>query len=268
MSNLNMPLATSQHNSTQSHNDLFFFNESQHEKLNLICFPYAGGTSATFSRWKKFLPSWIKVCPVILPGRESRFKEVRQTDFTTLSAKLNTALLPKLKDTPFAIYGHSMGAWFAHELAVFAENHQLTAKALLVSGQRAPHLPYPFPSVQQLDDQKLLDFIQCFSTIDQKLLQHPEWVAFTTALLRDDLALCESHPLASTQAALKCPIHVFCNSFDPLVELDVQTAWNIHTKDAFSTSTHSGDHFFIRSQAIEFLTTLSTVLHPLNLNTQ
>ncbi|MBJ6352993.1 MULTISPECIES: thioesterase II family protein [unclassified Acinetobacter] len=227
----------------------------KNKSLILICFTYAGGTSALFSKWKKYLSDDITIYPITYPGRENRYNEPRETDFLTLSKKLNESLDSVLENNKFAIYGHSMGAWFAHQLALYAEKKQLRPEILLVSGQRAPHLSYPFPSAKNLDDKKLLEFIQSFGAIDQSLLSHPEWVNYAISLLRDDLALCESHQ--PVDVPLECPIHVFCNEQDPLITLDLQQAWHIHTQSRFTTSFHMGDHFFIRNQSENFLTTLS-----------
>lgn len=40
--------------------------------LRLFCFPYAGGASCMFRKWREQLPATIEVAPVELPGQWSQ----------------------------------------------------------------------------------------------------------------------------------------------------------------------------------------------------
>ena len=44
-------------------------------KLRLFCFHYAGGGAAIFRSWIDSLPSTVEICPIELPGRNSRLRE-------------------------------------------------------------------------------------------------------------------------------------------------------------------------------------------------
>jgi medium-chain acyl-[acyl-carrier-protein] hydrolase len=85
-------------------------------ELKLFCFPYAGGTASIFRDWANHLPSTIQVIPVDLPGRGRRFTEPPFIGYQALLEALAEAM-PPLLDTPFAFFGHSMGAIIAFELA-------------------------------------------------------------------------------------------------------------------------------------------------------
>ena len=233
-------------------------------RINLVCFPYAGGTSAMFTRWRMALPDWINICPVVFPGRESLIKQPAETDFTTLADKLATGLLPQLKGKRFALYGHSMGAWFAHDLAIMASTLGFAPSALLVSGQRAPQIAYPFTPNREMNDATLLDFILSFGGIDTELLNNQAWVSWMLELLRADLSLCETHPPVTMDTPLDCELHLFANDSDPLVKLEAQMAWRQQTSGGFSHTQHKGGHFFIRSDTREFLYQLAFVLEHLN----
>ena len=51
----------------------------------------------------------VDVCPVQLPGRENRMRERALTRMSLLIDALDIAIRPYLS-TPFAFFGHSMGA--------------------------------------------------------------------------------------------------------------------------------------------------------------
>ena len=41
----------------------------------MFCFPYAGGGASAYRGWAASLPNDVEVCPVQLPGRESRLRD-------------------------------------------------------------------------------------------------------------------------------------------------------------------------------------------------
>lgn len=229
-------------------------------RLNLICFPYAGGTSAIFMRWRLSLPDWVNICPIVFPGRESLLEKPMEKDFTTLANRIAKALLPQLRNLNFALYGHSMGAWFAHDLALRACQKGVSPRLLLVSGQRAPQFSYPFDPNSQIDDTTLLNFINSFGGLDAELLANHSWVTWMLKLMRSDLSLCETHPSADPNITLSCPLHLFAGISDPLIKLDTQLPWQLRTTETFSLSLHEGGHFFIRTHADTFLEKMKSVL--------
>jgi len=84
-------------------------------RLRLFCFPYAGGGASVFYAWAEGSPQ-MEVCPVQLPGRESRLSEPPFTRLPPLVQALASDIRTHL-DKPFAFLGHSMGATIAFELA-------------------------------------------------------------------------------------------------------------------------------------------------------
>lgn len=233
-------------------------------RLNLLCFPYAGGTSALFNRWRQTLPNWINVCPLVFPGRESRHREMCKSHFPALADDIAEALLLQLHDVNFALYGHSMGAWFAHDLALRACRQNSPPRGLLVSGQRAPQFAYPFSANHEISDADLLRFIKSFGGLDAELLTNENWVEWMLRLMRADLSLCETHKPAASNTVLSCPLHLFANNADPLITLDSQLPWQFRTSGPFSFSLHSGGHFFIRTHDVDFLGKLVYVLDKIS----
>src|SRR4051812_30171971 len=95
--------------------------EHPKSSLRLFCFPYAGGAANVFHNWSSLLPSSIDVCAVQPPGRGNRLLEEPYTGLRELVGAAANALLPHM-DRPFALFGHSMGALVAFELARFLRN--------------------------------------------------------------------------------------------------------------------------------------------------
>jgi len=107
-------------------------------QLTLLCLPYSGASAMVYSRWRRKLPEWLKLQPVELPGRGARFGEPLQTDIRALARQLAAEHAPALRG-PYALFGHSLGALLACEMA-----HALRSLgcpepvALFASGTAAP----------------------------------------------------------------------------------------------------------------------------------
>jgi surfactin synthase thioesterase subunit len=78
---------------------------------------------------------------VELPGRNTRINEPKPSSMAELVEAMVEALAPLLPGRPFALFGHSMGAWVAFALAqeLAARGLQLPL-CLYVSGMRSATL--------------------------------------------------------------------------------------------------------------------------------
>src|SRR5581483_6298697 len=108
--------------------------------LRLFCFPYAGGGASIFYTWLSTLPPGVDVCPVQIPGREHRLREVPFTRLSELVRAIRQALVPYL-DRPFVFYGHSMGGLLGFELTrLLRQQGDRLPLHFFVSGCRGPQV--------------------------------------------------------------------------------------------------------------------------------
>lgn len=216
-------------------------------RLRLFCFPYAGGGASLFRLWPDKFPIDIEVCPIYLPGRESRLKEPLFTRLSALVAALFDALEP-LMDMPFAFFGHSMGALISFELARYLRRMQQPGPAyLFISSHRAPQLPDSNAPLHDLPESELIDMLARLGGTPQAILQHTELMKVLLPILRADFELCETY-VYSPEPALNCPLSVFGGEQDTMVRVSELQAWQAQTQRSFTLHLLPGDHFFISSQ--------------------
>ena len=101
----------------------------------MICFPHSGGSAGEYVRWGDLLPE-VEVLAAQWPGRGSRMAEPNVDRMEDLVAAFVDAveLAP-----PFVLFGHSMGALVAYEVARALRARAWLGPSLLVaSAHRAP----------------------------------------------------------------------------------------------------------------------------------
>jgi len=227
-------------------------------RLRLFCVPYAGGGEVVFRTWWQALPADIEVCAVRLPGRDGRRSEPLISRLTPLVHALADGLGPQLAQ-PYALYGHSMGARVAYELAREQRRRGRPEPALLiVSGRRAPHLRDPDP-MHQLATPQLIERMRRLGGTPEAVLREPELMELLLPVVRADLAVneVESH---RPEPPLACPIVAFGGAIDERCRPDELEPWRDHTRSAFTHQIFPGGHFFLNTASGELLAALSRAL--------
>lgn len=223
-----------------------FVQPRQRPLLRLFCFPYAGGGASLFRSWSQALAGRVEVCPVELPGRGTRRREDPLEDLAALVPDLAEGLGPWL-DRPFALFGHSVGALVAFELARHLRRvRRPQPHALFLSAHRSPSLPYRGRLIKTLSEEELNQRLRRFGGTPPELLEQPELLRHSSKVLRADSTLSQTY-VHREERPLDLPIHVFGGVSDPIVPLEQLEGWRCQTSARFTLRTVPGDHFFLHS---------------------
>src|SRR5690606_23069388 len=109
-------------------------------RLRMLCLPFAGGGTGIYRHWAGLAPADVEILTTRLPGRETRMDEPPATDMAAIVDGIRAGLAGRL-DAPLALFGHSMGAAIAHDLAHRLIGEGIVPAVLMVSGRRAPFAP-------------------------------------------------------------------------------------------------------------------------------
>jgi surfactin synthase thioesterase subunit len=228
--------------------------------LRLFCFPYAGGGTAPYRPWGDVLPRNVEVCPIQLPGREMRIKQAAFSDVFALVEALVPNIVPFL-DRPFALFGHSMGALVAFELArTLTRDHHPLPERLFVSARVAPSVQLKSAPINKLPDDELIREIVQLNGTDKDVVGQTELMKLVLPTLRADLALHEEYRY-SDGVLLECPIVAFGGLQDFKVSAEDLDAWRNHTGGPFTKRMLAGDHFFISAPQSSFVSLFALELH-------
>lgn len=220
-------------------------------RLRLVCLPHAGGGASTYFGWGAALqPAGIEMRAVQYPGRESRFSEPRIESATEMVRALVERWDEISGGGACALYGHSMGAVLAFELAAELERRGAAnpPRRLLVSGHQAPHLPYRAPRVHMLPESEFLPAVSAhFGGIPSELLQDRDIAALIATTLRSDFTLVENYAWKNT-GPVSVPMLAMGGSDDPWATEAELVAWASHTRGAFKLRIFPGGHFFNQTE--------------------
>ena len=228
-------------------------------RLRLFCFSYAGGNASTYRDWHKRLPSDVEVCSVQLPGRGSRFKEKAFTDLDSLLSTLAPEIQP-YTTTPYAFFGHSMGAQLAFELSrKLRDLGCMQPKCLIVSGRRAPQRAKKSKPIYSLPETEFRDEIRRLNGTPEEALNNPELMDLVSPILRADFQLIETWVYQPSDP-IDVPVMALGGVKDNQVSMDDLEEWRKVTKGPFCLELFSGDHFFINQVTDSLLNTVSQAI--------
>jgi medium-chain acyl-[acyl-carrier-protein] hydrolase len=212
-------------------------------RMRLFCFPSAGKGAAGYTNWRWLFPETVEVLPAKLPGREGRFREEPFTRFPELVEQLAAHVEPLL-DVPFAVFGHSLGALVAFELARLLRGRgKPLPRLLLVAARPAPHLRTTTPIWHLPRDQFLSAIQDRYGEFDREIKDHPEILDRFEPILRADFTLFDNY-VYGEQAPLDCPIHAYGGSRDAMTSAPLLQAWGRHTVAGCACRIFPGNHFF------------------------
>jgi pyochelin biosynthetic protein PchC len=208
----------------------------------VVCLPHAGGSASFYFPLSRALAPELDVALIQYPGRQERRAERPISDLDRLADRLFDVVAP-LGDRPVTLFGHSMGALLAYELACRLEDAGIGPRALVVSGRRAPSR-HRDERVHTYSDERLLAEIRMLSGTDAGLLDDAEVVRMVLPALRADYRAVERHRYRP-RPPLAVPILALTGDADPRVDVEEARAWAEHTCDHFELRVFPGGHFYL-----------------------
>ncbi|ROP35588.1 thioesterase II family protein [Saccharothrix texasensis] len=222
-------------------------------KTGLVCLPFAGAGASFFHPWSAHAGDRLVVVPLQLPGRERRIDAEPYRDALVAADELLPDLERQLDGlTDVVLFGHSLGAVLAYELAHRVLAHpDLVLRHLFVSGSPEPHTQRPRRATG-LPDDEFLGRVSEFAGFEHEALQDPEMRELILPTLRADVEMHENYR-PSTTDRLAAPITSLRGSDDALVTAAEAARWSEVAGAGFEYVEVPGGHMYLTGSAPELL---------------
>jgi surfactin synthase thioesterase subunit len=222
-------------------------------RARLLCFPCAGAGTAGFYRWDRARLDNVELVAVRLPGREVRFREAPHRSIPAAVEEVATPLVDGLfGDAPISLFGHSLGAFIAFELARVLRRSAIPVRQLIVAASPAPHQPRRTPLLHRLDDEQLVRQLQERYDGIPAALAETDLLKSLLPVTRADIQMVETYEFHE-EPPLECPIRALGGIDDRQVGLADLSRWRMHTSNSFTQRTFPGGHFFVQPPAPDVL---------------
>lgn len=232
--------------------------ERPNARLRLICFPYAGGSSLTYSPWVKNLHPDVELVLIQLPGRGVRFSEAPFESMDVMVKSIGLAL-NTLATRPFILFGHSMGARVAYELTLQLFMHEKTLPShVIVSGSSAPFIERKEELTHDLPDDDFIHHIRELKGTPEEVLQNDELIKLLLPVLRADFKIAETYCNKRIQK-IPTRVSIFAGKKDDIDLKDLES-WSILFESNSGICWFDGDHFFIDEFIDEVLLEVNEII--------
>ena len=224
---------------------LRWFRKVERPRLRLVCFPHAGGAASVFRDWPRWLPGDVDVIGVCYPGRQDRVLEPCIAEMGVLTTQL-ADVLRCYAGGNLALFGHSMGASVAYEVALRLHQRGAAPLArLFVSGQLPPHRVLPKDLHLRGDDAILAEVRKLGDPTADAVLDDPDLRELVLPAIRADFRLIGTY-LPRPVTPLPTPVTAYVGDADEDVPVEALRAWaDATTTGRFGHRVYPGGHFYL-----------------------
>lgn len=220
--------------------------------LPLLCLPFAGAGASFYMPWRSLGVEGLDVRPVQLPGRERLVDQAPYTDVQAAADGLLPSALEAAGEGPVLVFGHSLGAILAYELAHRIADHGANEVVhLFVSGSQGPWNGRT-ERATGLDDDAFLARVQEFAGYRHPAFDIPEMRELLLPTLRADVEMHEAY-VPTSDRRLAAPITSVRGVDDHLVSAEAADRWRDATSETFTAVDVPGGHMYLDTDAASLL---------------
>jgi surfactin synthase thioesterase subunit len=230
------------------------------KKTKLFCLPYAGGSATIYEKWKRYLHPSIELIGVDYSGRGRRFSEPLFDDFKKIVDDIFFILKDEITNSPYSIFGHSMGALVAYELAYKIQKEDLPMPIhIFLSGKGAPQFSHRDKMIHNLDNHKFKEELLKLDGTPKEVLENDALMEIFLPILKSDFKAIEEYTYFEKAAPIDCNFTILYGK-DEKMPINKISEWQVHTKNKCNFFSFSGGHFFLHDHSEDIVSLINNTI--------
>ncbi len=224
----------------------------------IFCFAHAGGNPRAFLRWQDALGDDARLLAVVPPGRGHRSAQPPPRDVAEYVDGA-ARVIAELADRPTILFGHSLGAVIAFEVARRLRGLPAVTD-LVASGCAAPTT---LPSARviaaaQLEGRAFAEAVGFFGGLPPEIIEAEELHDLLLPTLLADFRMVGDYRYQPGEP-LTIGVHLVNGAADPHVRGDALDGWAGECRTPPSRQEVAGDHFYFEKNPDVVLRLLSAL---------
>lgn len=213
-------------------------------QLRLFVLHHAGGSHVPFRHWPARLPDTWDVRLLDAPGHGHLMDLDPVPDAGRLADFLLRVIEPA-PEVPYALFGHSMGALLAYEIACRAVERGLPRPVWIgVSARPAPSAAGHPTRYGELSDAALRDRLRRLGGTPGDVFDDPDLWAVFAPVIRADLRVVEGWRPRPGAGPLPVALSAFAGAEDDAASAARMAGWAAHTEHFLGVRVLDGGHFY------------------------
>lgn len=226
-------------------NQLFKTFEKKSDLIQLICFPFAGGYSASYRPLFEQLKDTAEVTAAEPPGHGTNLMPL-ETSIDRLAELYKEGLTGKL-NRPFILFGHSMGGLVVYRLTQLLEKEGIDPAAVVISAIQPPQTKRQI--LTHLSNEAFVQHIAEMGGIPKELLENKPMMDHFTPSLRADYQALESFQ-HTDKTIIESPVYLLNGKQDKKCMEDA-AGW-LTWANAIERTDFEGGHMYINTHLEQF----------------
>ncbi|MFP7282887.1 MULTISPECIES: thioesterase II family protein [Bacillus] len=226
-------------------NQLFKTFEKKSDLIQLICFPFAGGYSASYRPLFEQLKDTAEVTAAEPPGHGTNLMPL-ESSIDRLAELYKEGLTGKL-NRPFILFGHSMGGLVVYRLTQLLEKEGIDPAAVVISAIQPPQTKRQI--LTHLSNEAFVQHIAEMGGIPKELLENKPMMDYFTPSLRADYQALESFQ-HTDKTIIESPVYLLNGKQDKkcMEDADGWLTW----ANAIERTDFEGGHMYINTHLEQF----------------
>ncbi|WP_194791931.1 thioesterase II family protein [Pseudomonas sp. UFMG81] len=216
-----------------------------HTDQCIVFIPFAGGSSHAFSVLQGLLSPTVESIGIHYSGR---YQGELAASPTTVDQMADEVIerLQKVEAKRLTLFGYSLGALVAYEVAQRREALPCAIEQLVVAACRPPHL-FSCHGVQvHAEDDDFLHSVATFGTIPEYLFSHPAARKYLLPNLKNDFRAASTYR-HSPRPPLDMPVTAIAGTEDSFAPFHDVQGWRQYSDAAYAEHCLPGQHFFFEN---------------------